>query len=69
MLGKKREIFIKLDNTKEIVDLMKEIKKEEETLKKLFDKYDKLNAEENRLFENWNNHLEDVVQKLDHVSL
>ena len=69
MINKKREIYIKLQNVEKIVDLLTEIKREETQLKQMFDRHDKLNAEENKLFENWNNYLEEVVHKLDHVSL
>ena len=69
MINKKREIYIKLQNVEKIVDLLTEIKQEEAKLKAMFDRHDKLNSEENKLFENWNNYLEEVVQKLDHVSL
>ena len=69
MLDKKREIYTKLDKINEIVDVLKDIKDKEIELKKLFDLHDKLNIEENKTFENWNNYLDDIVQKLDHVTL
>jgi len=69
MIDKKREIFIKVNKINEIVSILEDIKEKEDYLKTLFLNYDKLNIEENKLFENWNNYLEDIIQKLDHVTL
>ena len=69
MIDKKREIFIKVNKINEIVSILEDIKKKEDYLKTLFLNYDKLNIEENKLFENWKNYLEDIIQKLDHVTL
>ena len=69
MVEKKREIFIKVDKVNEIISLLEEIKNKEEYIRDLFLNYDKLNLEENKRFENWNNYLDDIVQKLDHVTL
>lgn len=69
MVEKKREIFIKIDKVDEIVKLLNEIKELEQYLENLFQNYDKLSLKENKLFENWNNYLDDIVQKLDHVTL
>ena len=60
---------MKIDQINEIVQLLKKIKYEEEILKELFYKYDGFNLEENKIFENWNNYMEDIIQKLDHVTL
>lgn len=68
-LERKREIFIKLDNIKEVVDILTEIKEQQAHLEKLFNKYDKLNEVENKTFENWSNYLEDISQKLDHTTI
>lgn len=69
MLERKREIYIRLENVKEIVETIEEIKKLESELRKKFLKVESLNIQENRLFENWNSYYEDIVQKLDHVTL
>ena len=65
MIDRKREIFIKLNEISEIVEVLKEIKKREEKLKSLFHDYDNLNSYENKTFENWNYYLEDLIQKFD----
>jgi DNA repair exonuclease SbcCD ATPase subunit len=69
MIEKKREIYTKVEKIKEIVEIMSNIKDKEEEINELFALYDKLNLEENKLFENWSNYLDDIVQKLDHVTL
>lgn len=69
MVERKREIFIKLENIDEIVSLLDEIKELEQETKQLFQHYDNISSSENELFENWNNYLEDILQKLDHVTL
>ncbi len=69
MIEKKREIFTRIEKVKEISDLIKEIKTNQKQLNDLFTLYDRLNLEENKLFENWNYSLEEVVQKLDYITL
>lgn len=69
MIEKKREIFIKLQNVTQIVTLLEEIKELEENTKKSFRTYESLNIEENKIFENWSTYLEDIEQKLDHITL
>ena len=69
MIDKKREIFIRINKINDIVSILGEIKEKEKYIQTLFSSYDKINIEENKLFENWNNYLEDIMQKLDHVTL
>ncbi len=69
MVVRKREIYIRLEKINGIVSSLNEIKSEEDLLRKLFEEYDKLNLEENKIFENWPNYLEDTIQKLEHVTL
>ena len=68
-MDRRREIFIKLEQVSETVELLSEIKSQEKVLKDLFYTYDKLNLDENKVFENWSYYLEDMVQKLDHVTM
>jgi hypothetical protein len=44
-MDRKREIYIRLENLKELVEVMKEIKLREDSLKQKFYDYDKINAE------------------------
>ena len=69
MLDRKREIYIKLDKIKGIVETLENIKQLEENLQGKFDRVDRLVVEENKVFENWNSYYEDIIQKLDHVTL
>lgn len=68
-MEKKRDIFIRIEKTAEIIEVLKQIKAKEAEIQKLFTTYDKLNLQENKIFENWSNSLEDVIQKLEHVTL
>lgn len=68
-MNKKREIFIRIEKTEKIIELLKEIRATEEKIQKLFSMHDRLNVQENKLFENWSGTLEDIIQRLDHVTL
>lgn len=69
MVDRRREIFIKLDNIKEITNTLSSVKEKEEELKKLFALYDNLSFHEDKIFENWNNYLDEISQNLDHITL
>ncbi len=69
MIEKKREIFIKLQNISEVISLLEEIKSLEEDTKSKFQEYEDLNNQENKVFDNLSNYLEDIEQKLDHITL
>ena len=47
MIDRKREIYIKLDKIKEVVDILTEIKDIQSDTEKLFAEYDSLNNKEN----------------------
>lgn len=65
----KRDIYIKLENTEEIRESLKKIKELESDLIQLFDRYEKLNTIENKTCENWSNYLDEIAQRIDHISL
>ena len=69
MIDKKREIFIKIENIKEIVETLDQIKETEEKLHSLFKECEGLTIQENSIFENWNSYIEDTNNKLDHLTL
>lgn len=69
MVERKREIYIKIEGIDEIASLFDEIKQLEEETRKLFKHYDRVSSKENEIIDNWNNYLEDILQKLDHVTL
>lgn len=68
-IDRRKEIYIQVNNPKEIADVLKDIRKESAEVKKLFEEYDKLNLEENKIFDNWSNYIEDSLEKLEHVTL
>ncbi|MDA3854762.1 MAG: hypothetical protein PF569_00785 [Candidatus Woesearchaeota archaeon] len=68
-MDRKREIYTRIEKVENIVEILKVIKTNEKEVKHLFSLYDKLKIEEDKLFENWSFYLEDIVQKLDHVTL
>ena len=65
----RRDIFVKLDNTSEIVKVMKEIRAEEKSLRELFAKYDELNELENKACENWRDRMEETFRRMENISL
>ena len=69
MTNRKREIFIKFGNLKEIIEVLESIKEKEAKLNSNFKEYDALNEEENKIFENWESYLEEINQKLNHIAL
>ncbi len=69
MVTREREIFIKFDRVEEFAIILEEIRMQKEEIKRKFILIDKLNLEENKLFENWENYFEDSMQKLDHITL
>ena len=69
MTSKKRDIFIKLENYDEVSTQVREIKEYKKELEKLFQRYDDLNKIENKTFENWETHLEDISQKIEYITL
>ena len=68
-MEKKREIFIKIDKVAQIVETLETIKELEVETEQLFAAYDKLNIKENKIFESWSTNLDEIIQKLDHVTL
>ncbi len=69
MIDRKREIYARIDRINEIVTLLNEIEELKNETKEYFESYDKLNLEENKIFENWENHLEDTLMRLEHIVL
>lgn len=68
-MERKREIYIKIEQIENIKTLMEEIRELEEDTKKLFRHYESVSHRENEMLENWNNYIEDILQKLDHVAV
>jgi len=69
MLERKRDVYLRVEKVSEIVETLKEIMELEEELKELFYEYDTYNLEESKIFENWSSYLDDILLRLDHVTL
>ena len=69
MVEKTRDIYIRINKINDIIETLEKIDEKNSYLKNLFKTYDNLNIKENNLFENWNNNMEEIVQKIEHVSL
>lgn len=69
MADRKREIYARIDKINEIVCILSEIEKIRNEIKSNFDDFDKLNLDENKIFENWENYLEDTLMRLEHIVL
>jgi len=68
-MDRRREIFIKINELSETIEILKEIKSKEAQMRSLFEQYDKLSLEENKIYENWSNYLEDIFSRMDYVRL
>ncbi|MFW5704817.1 MAG: hypothetical protein ACOCXG_03145 [Nanoarchaeota archaeon] len=66
---RKREIYIRLENIKDIVKLLHEIHDEQDKINTLMKKYSDICDEETKALENWRNFIEDIDIKIDRVSL
>jgi len=69
MATRKREIFIKLEEISQIIEILESIKSNELALKENFNNFDNLKANEDKISDNWNNYLEEINQKLNHITL
>lgn len=69
MFDRKREIFVQIENPKEVSLLLKEIRDRIEKTKKLFGQYEELNSKENEIFDNWGNYIEEFSDKIEHITL
>lgn len=69
MINKKRDIYIKVEETKRIVLVLSKIQEIERSIETMFENYDKLDLEENKIFENWSNYFEEIDQKLENITL
>jgi hypothetical protein len=66
-MERRKEIFIKMENLSEIMDLMKEIKVKEEEIHGHFDKLAQVKSEEDKVFKGWGDNAEELLSKLDNI--
>lgn len=64
----KAPIFVKIDNYKDILRLMIQIKEKTDEAKSLLEKINKLKNEEDTELQIWQDSIEDVERKLEFVS-
>ena len=65
----RRDIFVKIDNTDEIIEIMEEIRQKERKLRQLFAKYDELCELENKTSWNWRDNMEEIFRRMENISL
>ena len=69
MKSNSKEVFIKLQHITEIVEILEQIKSSHDRLKEMFSKVDSLRIEEEKVIEQWVNHLEDINEKMEYLAL
>ena len=63
-MDKKREVFIKLDKEKSIVESLNFISSKQKILRSLFKEYDTLSIKEAKIFDNWGSDMEELQNRL-----
>ena len=63
----KKDVFIKIERLKEIVETLDEINSTNKEIQQLIHDVDNLSAMEQKILENWGNYLEEINLKLDQV--
>lgn len=64
-----KEVFIRLQNIKEIVDLLDSIKSSQDSMHQLFSEVESLKSQELKIFEHWSSQLEDLDDKMEYLVL
>lgn len=67
-MNRKKDIYIKLEKIKHIVELVENIREKKEHLASLFQRVEQLSQEEQQVIEKWGSTLEDISIKIDHIS-
>ena len=68
-MDKKKEVFIRIEKSKQILDGLELIREKQELLKSLFKEYDSLNIKESKIFDTWGSDIEDFENKLYQLTL
>jgi len=63
----KKDVFIKIERIKEIIQTLEDIDKTNKEIELLIRDIDNLSAMEQKILENWGNYLEDINLKLEQV--
>ena len=64
-----KEVFIRLQNIKEIVELLDSIKCSQDSMHQLFSEVESLKSQELKIFEHWSSQLEDLDEKMEYLVL
>lgn len=68
-MDRRREIYIKINKLSKLVEMLTEVHEREKQIRALFEQYDALSLEENNIFDNWGNYMEDTFVRMDHLRL
>ncbi|MCH8519452.1 MAG: hypothetical protein LAT82_01725 [Nanoarchaeota archaeon] len=64
-----REVFIRVQNIKEIVGILEQIEESQNIVKALIPKIEEVKQKEELILNNWMNHLEEIDEKVEHLTL
>ena len=64
-----QNIFIKLENQKEVKDFLNKIKNESKQIKELFKIYEKLSSKQSSILNNWETSITNIQKKLDEIEI
>lgn len=64
-----REVFIRVQNIKEIVDILTQIEKHQNNINKLIPTIEELRDKETTILEDWNSKLDEIEDEIQHLTL
>jgi uncharacterized protein Yka (UPF0111/DUF47 family) len=67
MINKEMPVFVKIDEYKEVLDVLELMKNKVEQAKELLNKINTLKNEEDSEIEAWKTNIEDIEKKIDNV--
>ncbi len=69
MVSRIREIYIRINNVKEIITLLEEIKAKQNEIKELFREIDEIIGIESKIIDEWGSTLDEILLKVDHITI
>ena len=64
-----REVFIRDQNIKEIIDTLTQIEKHQTNINTIIPKIEKLREKETSILEDWNSKLSEIEDEIQHLTL
>ena len=64
-----REVFIRVQHIKEIVSILEEIENSQRKIKNLIPEIEQAKQREELVLNNWMSHLEEIDEKIEHLTL